>query len=239
MKTFEIAPLPFTENYPMEKIKKHTMTDRYGKAVVAISFICICSLLINSIFVDDHALKQISPVKPLAYLLNFLAGCEGRLGVIGSMSNTSVLKDGQWWRLLTHIYLHSGIIHMIPNVFALLFAGKVVEKKFGSVWFVSLFHLIAVVNAMILCLIFPDSASVGASAGIFGIIGIVCVLKWKKDDECKRLLKKGESIYLIVFSLLSLAPGLESFATHLAAFVFGVFAGLIHQKFKHEKFPQT
>lgn len=72
--------------------------------------------------------------------------------------------------------------------------------------------------------------SVGASAGIFGMIGIVTVLKLKKDKECNELLKKGEWIYIIVFSVLSLVPGMESFVTHLAALVMGLIIGFVCQK---------
>ena len=71
---------------------------------------------------------------------------------------------------------------MLFNVFALLFVGKVVEKKIGSLPYLLLYHVIAVINAIIICFIFPESISVGASAGIFGMIGIVCVMKWKRDD---------------------------------------------------------
>lgn len=78
-----------------------------------------------------------------------------------------------------------------------------------------------------MCLIFQQSTSVGASAGIFGMIGIVCVLIWKKDVDCKKLLRKGELIYIIVYSALSLVLGLESFVTHFFALICGVFAGVL------------
>ena len=128
------------------------------------------------------------------------------------------------------MYLHAGVLHMLFNVFALLFAGKVVEKKIGSLPYLLLYHVIAVVNASIMCFIFPNSISVGASAGIFGMIGVLCVMKWKKDPICNESLKKGAYIYIIVFSALSLLLGLESFVTHLVAFIFGLVVGLLMQK---------
>jgi len=146
------------------------------------------------------------------------------------MSNAKVFDDGEWWRLFLHIYLHAGVLHMLFNVFALLFAGKIVERKIGSLPYLLLFHVIAVVNAIVMCLIFPNSTSVSASAGIFGMIGIVCVMKWKKDIVCNEILKKGELIYIIIFSVLSLVLGLESFVTHFIAFVFGIIVGFLLQK---------
>lgn len=213
-----------------QKSRKQSLIGRYGIANIIIATICVIFLVVNSIIVSDVALNQLASNKYLAYVLNFLAGCEGKLGTIGSMSNVKVFGDGEWWRLFLHIYLHAGILHMLFNVFALLFAGKVVEKKIGSLLYLLLYHVIAVVNAIIMCLIFQDSTSAGASAGIFAMIGIVCVMKWKKDTVCNEMLKKGELIYIIVFSVLSLLLGLESFISHFVAFLFGFVVGLIIQK---------
>lgn len=187
-------------------------------------------MIVNSVFVSETALNQLASDKLVAYIINFLAGCEGQLGTIGAMSNTKMFSDGEWWRLLFHMYLHAGVLHMLFNVIALLFIGKVVEKKVGSLCYLLLYHIIAVVNAIIMCLIFPDSISVGASAGIFGMIGIVCVMKWKKDVLCNENLKKREVIYVIVFSILSLLLGLESFVTHFVAFAFGIIVGFLLPK---------
>ena len=214
----------------MEKSRTHSLIDRYGKISITIATICVIFLIVNSTIVSDTALNQIASNKLLAYILNFLAGCEGKLGNIGSMSNAKVFGDGEWWRLFLHMYLHAGVLHMLFNIFALLFAGKVVEKKIGGLSYLLLYHVIAVINAIIMCLIFPDSTSVGASAGIFGMIGIMCVMKWKKDAVCNENIKKGELIYIIVFSVLSLLLGLESFVTHFVAFVFGIIVGLLLEK---------
>ncbi len=214
----------------MKNSKKQSHIERYGKVNVIMGTLCAFFLVVNSVIVSESALNQLSYNKYLAYILNFLAGCEGKFGTIGSMSNTKVFGDGEWWRLFLHIYLHAGVLHMLFNVFALLFAGKVVEKRIGSMSYLLLYHMIAVVNAIIMCLIFPDSTSVGASAGIFGMIGIVCVMKWKKDAVCNESLKKGELIYIIVFLVLSLLLGLESFVTHFAAFVFGIIVGVLLEK---------
>lgn len=214
----------------MGKTRKHSLIDKYGIINIIIATICVIFLVINSIIVNETALNQLASNKYVAYILNFLAGCEGKLGIIGLMSKVKVFSDGEWWRLFLHMYLHAGFLHMAFNVFALLFAGKVVEKKIGSFPYLLLYHVIAVVNAIIVCLIFPNSTSVGASEGIFGMIGIVCVMKWKKDDICNETLKKGELIYIIFFSALSLLLGLESFVTHFVAFVFGIIVGLLLQR---------
>ena len=214
----------------MKKSRKQSLIDKYGIANITIAIICIIVFIINLIIVSETALNQLADNKMVAYILNFLAGCEGKLGYIGSMSKTKVFIDGEFWRLFLHMYLHAGILHLLFNVFALLSAGKIVEKKIGSLSYLLLYHAIAIANAIIVCLIFADSTSVGASAGIFGMIGIVCVMKLKKDVICKENLRKGELIYIIVFSVLSLLLGLESFVTHFVAFIFGVVIGVLLRK---------
>ncbi len=219
----------------MEKIKSNSIVDRYGKVSITIATICVVFLAVNSVIVSETVLKQLADNKVVAYILNFLAGCEGKLGYIGSMSKSKVFSEGEWWRLFLHMYLHVGVLHMLFNVFTLLLAGKVVEKKIGSLLYLLLYHAIAIVNAIIMCLILPDSVSVGASAGIFGMIGIVCVLKWKKDAVCNENLRKGEFIYIIVFTVLSFLLGLESFVTHFVAFVFGIVVGLVVERKERNK----
>lgn len=214
----------------MEHVRKQNLIEKYGKINIIIAALCTIFLIINSVIVSETALNQLASNKYLAYFLNFIAGCEGKLGTIGSMSNGKVFGKGEWWRLILHMYLHAGVLHMLFNVFALLFAGKVIEKKIGSFLYVILYHVIAVVNAIIMCLIFPESTSVGASAGIFGMIGILSVMKWKKDTVCNEELKKREYIFIIVFTVLSLLLGLESFITHFVAFILGLLVGLLMQK---------
>ena len=108
------------------------------------------------------------------------------------------------------------------NMVALLVAGKYVEKKYGSIWYALFFHSVTIIDAIITAMIFP-SESVGASAGIFAVIGILVVLLCKKQI----LIKKFEIVYLIVFFILSLVLGVESLVMHLIALVIGLLVGLL------------
>ncbi|MBQ8167450.1 MAG: hypothetical protein IJZ96_10525 [Lachnospiraceae bacterium] len=87
----------------MEKTKKQSLIERYGKVNISIALLCVIFLIINSVIVSESALNQLSYNKYLAYILNFLAGCEGKIGTIGSMSNAKVFGDGEWWRLFLHM----------------------------------------------------------------------------------------------------------------------------------------
>lgn len=68
--------------------------------------LCIKAFVINSSVADKNSLYEISDNITVAYLLNFLAGCQDILGQWGSMSFENAFSEGQIWRCVTHIYLH-------------------------------------------------------------------------------------------------------------------------------------
>ena len=150
------------------------------------------------------------------------------LGKWGSMSYEMFFVKGQWWRCITHIYLHAWVIHMAINIAAILVACKYVERKYGSFYYLVIFHMVAIVDSIITCTIF-SSESVGASAGIFGVIGILIILLLKKQI----LLSKTEIVYLIIFFVLSLILGIESLIIHMIALALGMIIGLWQTR--HEK----
>lgn len=117
---------------------------------------------------------------------------------------------------------------LVGNIAALLIAGKYVEKRYGSFYYLIIFHMVAIVDSIITCIIF-SSESVGASAGIFGVIGILIILFLKKQI----LLNKSEIVYLIIFFVLSLILGIESLITHMIALALGMIIGLWQTR--HEK----
>lgn len=105
------------------------LVNKYGIANVSISFICCLAFIGNCLFITKESLLNINDNIAVAYLLNFLAGCEGVLGKWGSMSYSLAIEQLQLWRVVTHAYLHAGIFHMAFNLAALLDVGKYVEKK--------------------------------------------------------------------------------------------------------------
>ena len=199
--------------------------EKYGLINCTIVLICTIVLLLNSVIVEKQAILEISDNVVVAYILNFLAGCQGMLGKFGSMSYEKVFLNRQFWRCITHIYLHAGAIHMVMNMAALLVAGKYIEKKYGSLWYLVFFNMIAIVDAIIVSLIFSGE-SVGASAGIFATIGVLVILLYKKQIS----IKKPEIIYLIAFFVVSLVLGIESLVVHLIALAMGLLLGFFLNK---------
>lgn len=81
------------------------------------------------------------------------------------------------WTLITSIFLHGSLVHLLYNMFALALFGTILENEIGTRKFLYLFFL-AGLFASIASVPFYNSV-LGASGAIFGIIGALAILKPK------------------------------------------------------------
>ena len=104
-------------------------------------------------------------------------------GSRGGFGNTSgaVLVDfgslypdyvwqGQWWRLLTAVFLHGGLLHIGFNMYVLYSIGPAIEKIYGIPRFLMI-YLACGLTSSLMSLVWSGSNSVGASGAIFGLAG--------------------------------------------------------------------
>ncbi|MDQ2809223.1 MAG: rhomboid family intramembrane serine protease [Chloroflexota bacterium] len=92
-----------------------------------------------------------------------------RLFNLGAKNNAAILH-GEYWRLLTAMFLHAGFLHIAFNGYALLIFGQQVESFYGPWRFLAI-YFIAGLAGSIASFAFSPHDSVGASGAIFGIIG--------------------------------------------------------------------
>jgi rhomboid protease GluP len=86
----------------------------------------------------------------------------------------ALVAEGEWWRLLSSIFLHSGFVHLAFNMMSLYFLGSFAEATFGRSRFLALYVLSGVAGG-IAYLYFGqfDRPAVGASGAIFGLLGVI------------------------------------------------------------------
>lgn len=85
--------------------------------------------------------------------------------------------DGEGWRLLTHAFLHGGILHLAFNTMALINLGPPLEQTLGSVRFAVLYAVAALGGAIAVCLVYhPFVPVVGGSGALFGMMGALLAL---------------------------------------------------------------
>ena len=91
-----------------------------------------------------------------------------------------LVADGDLWRLVTSIFLHANLLHIALNGWALFILGRNLEAFYGAWRFLALFLLSGVIGAVSSAL-FSHAISVGASGGIFGLLGasVVFAFRWR------------------------------------------------------------
>uniref|UniRef100_Q02C85 Rhomboid family protein n=1 Tax=Solibacter usitatus (strain Ellin6076) TaxID=234267 RepID=Q02C85_SOLUE len=95
---------------------------------------------------------------------------DGRTLIAFGAKFDPLLAQGEWWRLVTAGFLHGGMLHIFMNTWALFGLGAQVEETFGSsrMWVI---YFVATVTGFYASAVWSPALSVGASAGIFGLLG--------------------------------------------------------------------
>jgi rhomboid protease GluP len=103
-------------------------------------------------------------------------------------NNGAATTDGQWWRLLTSMFMHYGVAHLALNMWALVQVGHLVERMFGRRAFTLIYFGSGITGGLASVFWHGDKMwSAGASGAIFGVYG--SLLGFMQRDE--RLLPKS------------------------------------------------
>ncbi|MCC3154274.1 rhomboid family intramembrane serine protease [Hymenobacter sp. BT770] len=143
-------------------------------------------------------------------------------------SNVSGLTlNGEPWRLLTCLFIHAGLSHLLLNMFSLWLLGLLVEDRVGPVRLV-LVYLASGVGGGLASLWWHVYGinSVGASGAIFGLYGFLLTLLVSKRlvlDKSDRRAMLGLVIYLVLSNLLSGLTGNIDNAAHIGGLLTGLF----------------
>jgi rhomboid protease GluP len=161
----------------------------------------------------------------------------------GAMLNALIRPPNhQWWRLVTAIFVHNNIYHLLMNMFSLLILGLFVEKLYGSAKFV-VFLMVsgiagslasyltlrpALAHGLLGTFIFrsDDVTAAGASGALFGLVGVLFVFGIKFRRELPEGFKRAFGTGLLPVILINLFIGFlgRSFignAAHLAGLLSG------------------
>jgi membrane associated rhomboid family serine protease len=90
----------------------------------------------------------------------------------------ALLAQGQWWRLISPIFLHVGIIHFLLNNTGLKYIGPFFESYLGARWFFAIYLLTGIIGN-IASGFFNLGIGAGASGALFGLVGVGMVLEWR------------------------------------------------------------
>jgi rhomboid protease GluP len=131
---------------------------------------------------------------------------------------------GEWWRLITPIFLHGGILHFGFNSYVLLQLGPLVEAEYGRDRFWIVYLLCGIAGNVLAALFVPGIPVVGASGAIFGLVGLLIVHSGRRGGFGGRQLRSRLIQWAFLMFVISLMPGI-SLSAHAGGFLGGLALG--------------
>ncbi len=107
---------------------------------------------------------------------------------------------GEWWRLLTALFVHGGVLHILINMVFLWKFGRIVECWLGSAGVLVVYLVSGLVVSMVYVIERPDGVGAGASGAIFGLFGAAVVLFFRHREAIHRGSARGAIIWAIGFA---------------------------------------
>lgn len=145
------------------------------------------------------------------------------LPVALGVKTPELYDNGEWWRLITPIFLHGGIVHLGFNMYALYIMGPTLEHFYGHARFLAL-YLLAGFTGNVLSLIMTPNPSLGASTAVFGLLAAQGVFLYRNrqffGDSARPQLINIAVVALINF-VIGLSPGIDNWG-HLGGFLGGL-----------------
>lgn len=136
--------------------------------------------------------------------------------------------DGQCWRLLTSTFLHGGLMHILANMYGLIFVGIFLEPLLGAKKYTFVYLLTGILASVASIWWYDATISVGASGAIFGLYGffLACLLlKVFPPDFGKAFL--ASTLVFVGFNLLMGFTGGIDNAAHIGGLLSGFILGLL------------
>ena len=178
------------------------------------------------------ATKVLVALNVLMFVLEIATGATSLMGGgsgkalvdLGALYVPDVLIGHQYWRMFTSMFLHSGIIHVAFNMWALWAIGGFVEVALGRLKFLIVYFVSGFAGSVLVLIAAPaNSLVVGASGAIFGVFGALAVhayLNRGRDFQSQALLRNV--LFILVINLVfSFTAGFVSWQAHVGGLIAG------------------
>ena len=136
--------------------------------------------------------------------------------------NYTGIYDGGYYRLITAMFIHYGIVHLLFNMWALWTVGRALESALGRFRFAALYLLAGIGGNVAAFLLAPNSWSAGASTAVFGLFAAFFVIARKLGGDTRQIVVVLVINLVITFTF----PGV-SWAGHVGGLVTGALVGAV------------
>ncbi|GGD04913.1 rhomboid family intramembrane serine protease [Pontibacillus salipaludis] len=142
-----------------------------------------------------------------------------------------LIVEGEWWRIVSSMFLHIGIAHILLNMLALYYLGNAVERMFGSVRFLAIYFISGIVGGLA-SFALSQNVAAGASGAIYGLFGALLFFGLIYKKLFFRTMGSSIIGILIINIVFSFAIPQVDIGAHLG----GLVGGFLASSFVH--FPK-
>jgi len=135
--------------------------------------------------------------------------------------------SGEWWRLLTCVFVHGNLIHIATNMYGLWILGRIAESVYGHWTFAAVYLLCGLSGSVASIVWNPNVLGVGASGAVFGVAGALIASFYLGEFSLPRSELMGTVRTLVVVLGINLIFGGMSSDIDNAAHIGGLIMGLI------------
>ncbi|KAL6127103.1 hypothetical protein ACLB2K_075146 [Fragaria x ananassa] len=147
---------------------------------------------------------------------------------LGALEWFKAVHKHQGWRLVTCIWLHAGVVHLVVDMLSLVFIGIRIEQQFGFVRVGIIYMLSGFGGSIMSSLFIQKNISVGVSGALFGLLGsmlLELITNWTIYTN-----KVAALVTLLVITVINLGigilPRVDNFA-HIGGFITGFLIGFV------------
>ncbi|MCZ4224302.1 rhomboid family intramembrane serine protease [Pedobacter rhodius] len=141
------------------------------------------------------------------------------------VNNRNLVLDGQYWRLITHQFVHNSFVHLFFNMYSLVYIGLMIENKLGWKKFLFIYIFSGVCGGLTSLLFHENGVMMGASGAIMGLFGSFLALLVNKSFE--KNAAKSLLISTSIVTAIILFNGFTTKRTDNAAHIGGIVSGFI------------
>jgi len=155
------------------------------------------------------------------------------LARMGAIYGPATVLYHEWWRLITAMFLHGGMTHLLMNMFSLYLIGRGVEQYFNAKSYLSLYFVSGIMGGLVSIMMHPTSVGVGASGAIFGIFGALggfFMAHREKIESHTRAFMKDFAIIIGINLVIGFSIPSVDVSAHVAGLIVGFIGGYLISK---------
>ena len=152
---------------------------------------------------------------------------------MGALFGPFTVLKGEWWRLLSAMFLHGGMTHLLMNMFSLYIVGRGAETYFDTRSYLSIYFFSGIIGGLVSLYMHPVSVGVGASGAIFGVFGALAGFFLAHRDKIashSKAFMKDFSVIILINLVIGLAIPAIDVSAHIGGLVVGLIGGYMISK---------